>query len=649
MKQVAVLAALTLSAAALAGFSGTDNGPRVRSLKVLAYGDLLSVGERQEMSSVASSMGLGLELATAATNETAALSAKVWDVVVVGREYRIEGNLRMNDIWKFAPRSERVLVDAPVGSGEYAKVHRRTADQAAGRGFRLIPTATAAQLNGGSCDYLTALTWVAKLFGADVMRCGYVPDGMPEATAHAIRRRVMSAVRCEPVPEKLGGMPLPPSVARGIRRLRIVGVEDGEIAELDYHPQQGLRVGFILRPTPVSHIRCELRLADPEKWDGRFWGCGAGGWAGLVGCPSSPTTATLACDLGTSRSPIEINPADIEICRDFGWRATHFATVAAKKMIKTYYPDRALKYSYFTGASTGGGQGLCEAQRYPEDYDGIVSQVPGNDRLARVTPMIQRDKLVKKHGGKWFTNDEQKAIREAELAFFAKTDPAWAHGQFIVDPRPTPEKLDGCWREIVARNPALADREALWRDLFEPVVIRGRRLEPGQMLGAEFNFPWAFVPAKYLGPRKPGEMSDDEVLAFADNENHQFVNPDLSAFKARGGKLIVYAGLEDTSVPALPVNEYYDAVVEKMGGLEKTQDFFRHFLEPGRDHAGEVKTGWPDCRQMIIDWVEKGKAPAALVFPWKAKNLQLRVTPYPEHAVTCEPLGGSELKVHSEI
>ena len=613
--------------------SGAPTEPRCRSLKVLACGNWLGEGVRREMAAVAKSMGLDLDLAAGESDEL--LKSREWDAVVV-RDLDGGKDIRKSRVWKLAPKAEIVAEDAVAD--DFVESHRRNADFAADRGFRLIPTAVAAQLNGGASDYLTALTWVAKLFGADVMRCEYRPVGVSESISLAIRSRVMSAVRCEPIPERFGGPKLKKSVEDGIRRMRIIGIDDGEINEFDYDPSCGLRVSFVLRPTPVSHIRCELRLADPDKWDGRFWGNGSGGWAGVLGCSREQNTASMTCDLGTSRSHIEQNPADIEICRDFGWRATHLATVAAKRLARIYYPDRRIKASYFKGASTGGGQGLCESQRYPEDYDGIISEVPGNDRLARTTPLVQKRRLMEKHGGKWFSEEEQKAIREAELAYFAKSEPSWAHGEFIVDPRTTQEKIDGCWREIVSRNPSLADREALWRGLFEPVYVGSRRLEPGQMLGAEFNYPWTFIIEKYLGPRTPGAVSDEELLAFADNANHQFTDANLSAFKDRRGKIIMYVGLEDKSVPAMPVCEYYDSVVRAMGGLEHTQDFFRFFLEPGREHAGTVKTGWPqDVKRQIIDWVENGVAPESLVFPWVAKKpMQLRVTPYPEHKVTCE-------------
>lgn len=414
-----------------------------------------------------------------------------------------------------------------------------------------------------------------------------------------------------------------------------IAAETFEITAQETNSAGVVVISFSLHPSEVSNIRCILTLPPKATWDGRFWGFGNGGWAGKVSANFAGKSAALTCDLGTSAYKREDNPVPVEILKDFGWRATHLATLEAKRLIREYY-GRAPDKSYFTGASTGGGQGLCEAQRYPEDYDGIIAEVPGMDRLSRATPSWQIARLCKKHGCKWFSKAEKEAIYAAERSYFAKYEPGWVRGEFILNPIPTPDTLNGCWKEIIARNPDLAYREALWRELFEPVVVRGRRLEPGQVLGMEFENVWTFLLEKYLGPRKPSEVTEDELLEFADQFNHQFVNPDLSAFRKRGGKLIMYAALEDVSVPPRPVCEYYDAVVAKFGGLGPTREFFVHYLVPGRAHspAKSKVGGCSQLRAKLMAWVERGEQPEALDFNLNHQpDCKLRIGYYPENSV----------------
>ena len=117
----------------------------------------------------------------------------------------------------------------------------------------------------------------------------------------------VAAVACtavaNPAPEVKNPANLKPEVARGFERLKGVVITDGEITAVDYG-KGGLRVAFVLRPTAKSYIRCELGLADPSKWDGRFWGLGNGGWAGRVSCTRDGVSAYVCTDLGTSKYPV---------------------------------------------------------------------------------------------------------------------------------------------------------------------------------------------------------------------------------------------------------------------------------------------------------------------------------------------------------
>ena len=420
--------------------------------------------------------------------------------------------------------------------------------------------------------------------------------------------------------------------------LRAAKIDDGRITDVRTDPK-GLVVSYELRPTAVSLIRCILTLPDPKDWDGRLWGYGNGGWAGRAWTLFAGRSAAVHTDLGTSRSTRSDAPEPREVMEDYSWRATHVMTVSAKKLVAAYYgrrPDRC----YFSGASCGGRQGLMEASRFPEDYDGIVCEVPGITEGSRTGHAWKREQLTRKYGT-WFSAEEIAAVRKAELDYFAASDPEWARGKFILDPYPTAEKLDGCWRKIVTACPALADREALWRELFEPVVIRGRTLAQGRILGVEFESVWGFILPKYQGPKTAAEATEADLAAFLDERDWQ-VDPDLSVFKARGGKLIMYGGLEDLSCAEPEMRAFYDVVLTRLGGAKSVQDFFLYFSEPGRTHGargeagGSGRVGKPcGIDGLIVDWVESGRRPASLSFAWGAEPKALVVTPYPENRVSC--------------
>ncbi len=438
----------------------------------------------------------------------------------------------------------------------------------------------------------------------------------------------------------LAGAEPPDTPPTAEERLRAVKLDDGGEITLVERRGNALRVAFTLAPTPASFIRCELGLPAPDKWDGRLWGFGNGGWAGAVSFHFNGTSACVHSDLGTSRSPFAETPTDREILRDYAWRATHLMTVAAKRLVEAYYgrgPDKC----YFTGASCGGLQGVQEASRFPEDYDGIVSEVPGITERSRSSNAWRHRRLKEKYG-KWFTKDEIAAVREAELAWFAKTDPEFARGRFIVDPRPTKEKLDGCWSEIVARNPALADREQLWRELFEPLAVDGKPFAPGRLIGVEFAGAWSFLLPKYLGLPSLSAATEADLAAYA-SEAEVFPAADLSAFRARGGKIILYGGFEDSSCPEPEIREYCEAVAARCGGEAEAAGFLAYYSVPGRSHgaggepSGAGLVGSPiGLDAKIVDWVERGVPPGALSFKWNHEPKVLVVTPHPDCTVSCE-------------
>ncbi len=188
------------------------------------------------------------------------------------------------------------------------------------------------------------------------------------------------------------------SINDAINRLKSLVISDGTITTVNvvskHYPKEEfglsldevpdyLRVCVTLNPSLDSNIKVEGWLPI-NNWNGCLLGTGNGGYAGTIDTSMLKNGVRLGfasfnTDLGTSPNPDTMIGKE-ERWKDFGYRATHLMTVVAKQIICEYY-QKEIRYSYFTGGSTGGQQGLMEAQRYPEDYNGILVCAPANDRV----------------------------------------------------------------------------------------------------------------------------------------------------------------------------------------------------------------------------------------------------------------------------
>src|SRR5579862_4198969 len=142
------------------------------------------------------------------------------------------------------------------------------------------------------------------------------------------------------------------------------------------------RIAATLKPTGDSDIKVEVWLPEPQGWNGKFQAVGNGGWAGTISYSAMAEAlrqgyATASTDTGHTGGRGEFALGHPDKLIDFGWRSEHEMTVKAKAIVNAYYGS-APKYSYWNGCSTGGRQGLKEAQKFPNDYDGIIAGAPAN-------------------------------------------------------------------------------------------------------------------------------------------------------------------------------------------------------------------------------------------------------------------------------
>ncbi|AOF97900.1 tannase/feruloyl esterase family alpha/beta hydrolase [Sphingobium sp. RAC03] len=412
------------------------------------------------------------------------------------------------------------------------------------------------------------------------------------------------------------------------------------------------RVVAVATPTPDSQIGIEIWL-PLNKWNGRLLGTGNGGGAGRIAYEMGMVEglkrgfAVANTDMGTAPA-INSTIGHPERWVDFGHRATHEMTRVAKTMVSTFYKVTSFR-SYFEGCSTGGQQALSAAQRYPEDYDGILAGDPGNNRTHVASYFLWNyaalnvSPLAKLSAGQW------AMVSRAVLANCAGKDGGAPGDRFLIDPRRCsfdPASLPICRSGTSAEDcltaPQLATVQRLYAGPTNPHT--GERIYAGLTPGSEdqplgpvmqgdpatwpdqqfYPFRWtlgaAFVPSRFDFDSDLDRV--DAQLASVLNAN----SADLSAFARRGGKLMIYSGLADPAVPFAEVVNYYDRLEESAGSTN--QQFARLFLVPGMGHCfggpGVTDIGQPftssvpptaqnDALMTLVAWTEGAKPPAMLI------------------------------------
>ncbi len=405
--------------------------------------------------------------------------------------------------------------------------------------------------------------------------------------------------------------------------LRALKINAATITHVERDPS-GTRtvVKLVLNPAKGSNINVEVWLPDAENWNARFLGLGNGGAAGKInsGSLSSQSGAGYAVattDMGTAPNS-DSGVGNPEVWKDFGFRATHLMTVAAKQVVRAHY-GKDPEFSYFSGGSTGGQQALQEAQRYPEDYDGIAAAVPAHCRTPLHAYFLWNDQILKKCP---FTKSQDASVIAAANEFMASREVPVAAGKFVSDPRCTAQDIEAVITLARKKDATLTDEHAAaLRKLFDGPrhAVTGERIFNGIPLGSSIEsahghlylFKWVFGAEKNLDDINFGTDIDTYTAALAPYLNAE--NPDLSAFEKRGGKLIMTLGTADSVVPYHASLDYYERVIERLGGLEKVQSFFRFYLVPGLAHGGGPGINQPpNLLETVRAWRENGTTPFAL-------------------------------------
>jgi feruloyl esterase len=416
------------------------------------------------------------------------------------------------------------------------------------------------------------------------------------------------------------------------------------------------RVQLVLKPSADSLINMELWLPT-QNWNGKFMGVGNGGFAGSIQGLSGDMPqalrlgyATAGTDTGHQDQGGAWAIGHPEKMIDFGYRATHEMTLKAKQIVKTFY-DQSPKYSYFKGCSTGGRMALMEAQRYPDDYDGIIAGSLANRHIHMWTSGFARGIDLVRNPEKAVSAEKAALVNQLVMG----TCDTLKEG-FLNNPRQC--KVDFSKLLCPAAKddntcltaPQLKTVETYYGGMKNSkgeLIYSGQAL--GNPIGAQRGNPpgqggsFDLVRIAYNDPNFDWQKFDlDRDMKFLDEKIGYVdaVNPDLGKFKSSGGKLLMTHGWGDTGITPETTVWYYESVLDKMG--KNQSNWMRLFMVPGMGHCG----GGPgvntfDSIGTLEKWVEKGIAPDTMMGRNNAGTLTRPLCPYPQYA---EYKGSGDLK-----
>jgi feruloyl esterase len=391
------------------------------------------------------------------------------------------------------------------------------------------------------------------------------------------------------------------------------------------------RVAATLTPSSDSQIKIEVWL-PAQNWNGKLRGNGNGGWTGSI------AQATLAAgvergyasamtDTGHQGSSASFALGHPEKLIDFGYRSTHEMTVAAKAIIRAYYGEPA-KLSYFTGCSAGGRQGLMEAQRFPEDYDGIVAGAPGSNWSGRAMLAVWIAQAAHRDPASLLPPAKFPLIHDAVLSSCDALDGV-KDGvlenpmRCKFDPRAleckggdAPGCLTSAQVETVRRIYSAAANRRTGDKIF-PGFEPGSELGWSTMAGPE-PFTIGLDLFRYVVFGNPDwdfrafDFDADVARTEKASAVLNALDPDLKKFRARGGKLIQYHGWSDPQIAPESSVDYFNTVLAAMGA-ENVRSFYRLYMVPGMAHCGGGEgTSTFDMLTPLEEWVEQKKAPESV-------------------------------------
>ena len=394
------------------------------------------------------------------------------------------------------------------------------------------------------------------------------------------------------------------------------------------------RVTATLTPSSDSDIKTEIWL-PAAGWNGKYQAVGNGGWAGTISY-TALAAAVAAGYAGASTDTGHVgNNADFALGHpekliDLAYRSIHEMTVQSKTIINEHYGTPA-KYSYYNGCSQGGRQGLAAAQKYPEDFNGIIAGAASWNQMRAHGAREALNLVVNKDQDSVIPRSKYQMIHEAVLNACDALDGV----KDGVIENPMQCNFDYAKLACIAGDAAdcltkgqVESAKAMTSPLKDPKtgkVLFDGHLMPGSELG------WATLGGpEPLGLSTSGmknvvfkdpkwdyhtmNISTDVDLAAKSDKGEMYSgDPNLKPFFDRGGKLLMYHGWSDPQVNPLLSVTYYKNVVDTVG-KDKATNSIELFMIPGMNHcSGGPGTDTFEKVKTLEQWVEQGKKPSQIV------------------------------------
>jgi feruloyl esterase len=390
-----------------------------------------------------------------------------------------------------------------------------------------------------------------------------------------------------------------------------------------------------------------LALALPATWNGRFLFQGGGGFNGILAEPIGAGVAGTMSALARGFAVVSTDSghrspggnaldttflADQQATIDFAYRAVERVTAVAKTIIAQHYAQ-PISRSYYVGCSTGGREAMLAAQRYPMEFDGVIAGAPAmrsyyavlgvdwvNVQLNRVAPRDASGKPVTRDA---LSSTQKKAVIDG-IRNACDADDGVRDGLVFNTSacRFNPKTLVCSSKNSGAGCLTAAQAAALER------AFAGPRTNEGRQLYAPFPFDTGIADTQGLGGLLNGGFNGstasttdlDAAARWADGnapsaltDTYSWTN--MTTFASRGGKMILFHGVSDSTFSALDTVDYYHRMADANGGAEAVQRWNRLFLVPGMGHCGggSLTTDSFDLLTALVEWVERGVAPDAVV------------------------------------
>ena len=391
----------------------------------------------------------------------------------------------------------------------------------------------------------------------------------------------------------------------------------------------------------------------PDDWNGRFQGFGGAGFLcgplyaelanGVVAGYASAGTDCGSLDPTGSFALNKDGTLNTALINDFAFNGIHAMTVDGKAVTQAYYGSGP-RYAYFNGCSTGGREGLMEAQRFPTDYNGIVSAAPAINWTkfipAEIWPelvMLQSNDFLPACKEAAFNDAVTQACGGVDGVIQDPGDCHWSPFDLVgfATPCGTITATDAAVVQKIWDGPRSASGQKLWYGL-EPGTSFGGLAgtttgSDGTTTGAPFPIAVAWL-GTWVQQNPNWDWHTltysqfDQLFQQSQNEFSSTIatdNPDLSAFRKNGGKIIIWHGLADQLIFPQGTINYYQRVQQAMGGPVRTATFARLFLAPGAQHCASAAGPAPGTPyqypaaamplQDVVNWVEHGQAPLSIL------------------------------------